>query len=726
MKQSGSNTVQQRGRSLIACGLAATLSLYSLPLSSSEAFAAEGDAVQSQQGVQQSEQNLSAENVQGSVEDNAPSQEGSGEVDNAAVVDSVAAKDEAMAGSESEADEEVVTGQAIPAADEESARASEAGEGMTDPEKVEEIYDGVSDEEIAEVLSVLEEDADASENDGIALLSLSGDSAVKTYGGATMFETAVAEAKAAYSVSDTVILAGPGEAWVDALAAAGLAGALNCPILFVQNDSLHAATKQALKDLNVKNAIVLGGTAAISDQVVNELNSAGVALKKRLGGANCYETQMKIYEYGLENGLWNKDMAIVATGGHFGDALSVSPVAFAKKAPIFLADNGNLRTPQKNALSTASKSGRFSTTIIVGGEAAVSKGTKGFLDRMSACTRLGGATQYETSTEIAKWAVKSQGFSWNNAAFTTGNEPYDALAGSVLQGKSVSVMLLVGDTSSATIKEASANQASISNIRFFGGAAAIVPSLRTYITSCVSDKIAYEHTGISLSKMASLEKQSAALVNPDQYGYEDDEFYQFAVLNKGYSGKVTAAQLNAFIAQHGADGKLAGMGQAFIDAAHTYGTNEVYLLSHAILESGWGKSELAKGYAYDGKTKIGGKTYPAGTYYNFFGIGAYDSSPLSGGRAAAIINGWNTPEKAILGAAKWIATEYANNSFNQNTLYKMRWNYTQATRDGVVWKQYATSTTWATGIANDMANCYGYCKIDKANTGLKFIVPLYS
>lgn len=68
----------------------------------------------------------------------------------------------------------------------------------------------------------------------------------------------------------------------------------------------------------------------------------------------------------------------------------------------------------------------------------------------------------------------------------------------------------------------------------------------------------------------------------------------------------------------------------------------------------------------------------------FMGSAAYDSSPLSGGRALAIKNGWDTPEKAIDGAARWIATNYLNNAFSQNTLYKMRWNYVEYARYGSV------------------------------------------
>ena len=350
-----------------------------------------------------------------------------------------------------------------------------------------------TDEEIAAAIAsgeILTEDPnEGTEEYGISTMSARGvysPVSMSQFAGDAMYETAVSQAKAAYSSCSTVILAGPGEAWVDALAAAGLAGGLDCPILFTQTDYLHPSTKQALADLGVKNAIIVGGPLAVSDKVVGDLKAAGVSLKARLGGTDCYDTQMKIYEYGVENGLWSSDMAIVATGGHFGDTLSMSPVAFATKTPIFLSRNGGLDKAQKNALAAGAKDGSFREIVVAGGTLAVSGATGDYLSSLAQANggsfkRLWGQAQYETSVAVAEWAVSEKGFSWNSAAFATGYEPYDALAGSVLQGKSRSVMLLVGDSSSATISAAASHKGSISSIRFFGGKLAVQPSSRMAI-----------------------------------------------------------------------------------------------------------------------------------------------------------------------------------------------------------------------------------------------------
>ncbi|TJW11375.1 GH25 family lysozyme [Parvibacter caecicola] len=247
-------------------------------------------------------------------------------------------------------------------------------------------------------------------------------------------------------------------------------------------------------------------------------------------------------------------------------------------------------------------------------------------------------------------------------------------------------------------------------------------------------------TGFSLNTFAAAQKkaspsslgytqaQIATAMNPANNPVGTAGFYQFAVLTDGYSGFTTAASLDSYIAKNTAsrpNSLLRGKGQAFINAAKLYGVNEVYLLAHAILESGWGTSTLAQGYNYDGTTKINNKTYPKGTYYNFYGIGAFDSSPLSGGRSLAIQNGWNTPDKAIAGAADWISRNYLRNtSYYQDTLYKMRWNYPSFKGSAV--HQYATDKDWANSIAKMMAEIYTYCGVSQPQTGLNFMVPRYS
>ena len=93
----------------------------------------------------------------------------------------------------------------------------------------------------------------------------------------------------------------------------------------------------------------------------------------------------------------------------------------------------------------------------------------------------------------------------------------------------------------------------------------------------------------------------------------------------------------------------------------------------------------------------------------------------------AIKEGWNSPRAAILGAAKWIDAQYISNAYGpQNTLYKMKWDLFHASQGAIPWKQYATSATWATGIASVMHSYYSFTNIDVADTALKFEIPSFS
>ncbi|MBX5437225.1 MAG: peptidoglycan-binding protein [Alicyclobacillaceae bacterium] len=70
---------------------------------------------------------------------------------------------------------------------------------------------------------------------------------------------------------------------------------------------------------------------------------------------------------------------------------------------------------------------------------------------------------------------------------------------------------------------------------------------------------------------------------------------------------ITASVIDQYLRAH--NSPLAGLGSVFIQAQNLYGVNANYLVSHAILETGWGKSQIAR------------------AKNNLFGYGAFDSNP---------------------------------------------------------------------------------------------------
>ena len=220
---------------------------------------------------------------------------------------------------------------------------------------------------------------------------------------------------------------------------------------------------------------------------------------------------------------------------------------------------------------------------------------------------------------------------------------------------------------------------------------------------------------ISLSRLVDLQAAKGYVprselekcMNPALFPPNSSGAYQFVLLTS-YSGS-SGAQLDR--ALDGA-GVLSGQGDAFVAAAQRYGINEVYFAAHTILETGWGSSTLAKGQYYDGGDLLDNKgkllleagSYPAGWYYNLFGIGAYDYDPNTCGLAMAVKQGWSSVAKAVDGSASWINDGYLRSSWHQDTLYEMLWQPAYAVQYGVAgWHQYATDPGWAKKIADCMA-----------------------
>ncbi|WP_426350471.1 glucosaminidase domain-containing protein [Alloiococcus sp. CFN-8] len=190
--------------------------------------------------------------------------------------------------------------------------------------------------------------------------------------------------------------------------------------------------------------------------------------------------------------------------------------------------------------------------------------------------------------------------------------------------------------------------------------------------------------------------------NPDNL-LTADKVLQFLTVNK-YRDNMNIGELNKYLNSLGSGNVFANQGQAFVDAARDYGIDPLYLVAHTLLETGYGKSTLAKGVLVNEVNKV--PVTPM-VVYNFFGIGAIDSDPLKQGSETAYKLGWTSPAAAIRGGAQWIASNYLHSALSnqrQYTVYYMKWNvfgFVESSSN-TMWHQYATDVNWANGIAGLM------------------------
>ncbi|MDP1456582.1 S-layer homology domain-containing protein [Bacillus wiedmannii] len=144
---------------------------------------------------------------------------------------------------------------------------------------------------------------------------------------------------------------------------------------------------------------------------------------------------------------------------------------------------------------------------------------------------------------------------------------------------------------------------------------------------------------------------------------------------------VTALEIDNFIKKSHSDSPLIGTGKDFIQAQNEYGVSALYLAAHAILESAYGKSEIAY------------------RKHNLFGLRAYDRDPFAYAKYLP------SYKESISYNADYVRKNYLEegaNHFNGYTLPAMN-------------EKYATDKEWAGKIANIMERIKPFNKKDYEN-----------
>ncbi len=300
--------------------------------------------------------------------------------------------------------------------------------------------------------------------------------------GNNRYLTAIKGSQTAFPNGSSAVVIATGENFADALGGAGLAGALDGPLLLTQKASLPGPVMTEVGRLNAKKAYILGGTGAVSAQVEASLKTKlGTNNVIRLQGSNRYQTADRVAAETIRvlntSGTYTGD-AFVATGANFPDALGASPIAAAQGMPVFLADPTRSTVPLPASVKRV---------WITGGTAAVSAPTETSLKRSLGTAnvkRLAGGNRFDTAARVAAFGV-GRGMSWEGVGITTGMNFPDALAAGPALGSRGAVMLLT-DTNAVpqhTSTALSANKTKISRVTFFGGDAAVPPGVRTTVNN---------------------------------------------------------------------------------------------------------------------------------------------------------------------------------------------------------------------------------------------------
>ena len=224
---------------------------------------------------------------------------------------------------------------------------------------------------------------------------------------------------------DTAILVNGDKSLSDGLSASSLAGKEKAPILLVKQNTIPRETLSRV--LKAKKVYIIGGTAAISEDVEKQLAGKEIV---RVDGKNRVETSEKVAKL-----VGNYDEAFIVNGNTGeADAISVSSVAAKNHAPILLT-NGKTSTHSK-------KTGV--EYYVVGGDAVVSDSIVSEFD----AERISGSDRYETNRAVIKEFYPNK----NKYYYTKGDLLVDALAVSPLS-KDNGVVLVSPKSDNSILKD---------------------------------------------------------------------------------------------------------------------------------------------------------------------------------------------------------------------------------------------------------------------------------
>ncbi len=190
---------------------------------------------------------------------------------------------------------------------------------------------------------------------------------VDRLGGISRFETAVEIANELVDNSPDEVFLTTGLAFADAVSGSSPAALHGSPILLTRPGELPEVTESYLNDHaeNINDIQVLGGEAAVSEDVFNVVEGIGDA--HRIYGINRWETATAI----AEEFFGDLETATLATGLEFPDALCGGVFAALNEAPVLLTARDELPVDVETYFRGQE---RLLTLYVFGGEAAIADG----------------------------------------------------------------------------------------------------------------------------------------------------------------------------------------------------------------------------------------------------------------------------------------------------------------------------------------------------------------
>jgi putative cell wall-binding protein len=307
-----------------------------------------------------------------------------------------------------------------------------------------------------------------------------GGPAIERLAGSDRYATAAAVSAASFAPGTPVAYVATGATFPDALAAGAAAAHLDGPVLLVASNTVPAATAAELSRLRPGRIEVVGGTAVISNGVIDALRAyATSGTVARIAGANRFATAARVSADTFAPGV---SVAYVATGEMFPDALSGVAAAGTNGAPILLVGADHIPAETAAELDRLDP-GRI---VVLGGAGVVSDAVAAGLSghaTSGSVTRLAGADRYATAVAVSRGTFASG----TTVFVATGMTFPDALGGGPVAGGLPGPLLLVPGTYVPASVAGELQRLDPDTVVVLGGTSAVSNAVTSQISSLLAD-----------------------------------------------------------------------------------------------------------------------------------------------------------------------------------------------------------------------------------------------
>ncbi|MBW3661879.1 MAG: cell wall-binding repeat-containing protein [Actinobacteria bacterium] len=278
------------------------------------------------------------------------------------------------------------------------------------------------------------------------------------------------------------------DGFADSLAPSGFAAVRDAPVLLVEEDDID---RFGTLDSPIRNEIdrllgcasrtiyVVGGTAAVSNDILTAFNDCNRYTIRRIDGATRYHTAAALADEIMAARSGNIEVTLVA-GDRFPDAMTMSTWAYANRAPMLMtpaptATNPNPALHAETLDFLQRHASRIQQVHIAGGTAAVSQQAEDQAETAVGSSRVlrwDGTDRYDTAQVAAQpstlysnptGAVVATGMNWPDgiAGGSLGNvgREYDGCTSTKLAGRRCGWPLLLTRSGANVVLEDDAAQA---------------------------------------------------------------------------------------------------------------------------------------------------------------------------------------------------------------------------------------------------------------------------